>query len=57
MFLFAQKKLNEEYNFAKTQDLRFLGTTQAHHHVSQNAFFIIVTFHPKIKLQTKLFLP
>lgn len=43
-------------DFAKTKDLYFfLGTTQAHHHVSQNPFMIIGTFHPKIDLQVKLF--
>lgn len=43
-------------DFAKTKDLHFyLGTTQAHHHVSLNPFIIIGTFHPKIELQTKLF--
>ena len=43
-------------DFAKTKDLHFfLGTTQAHHHVSLNPFIIIGTFHPKIALQTKLF--
>lgn len=43
-------------DFAKTKDLHFfLGTTQAHHHVSLNPFIIIGTFHPKVELQTKLF--
>ncbi len=43
-------------DFAKTKDLHFfLGTTQAHHHVSLNPFIIIGTFQPKIELQTKLF--
>ncbi len=43
-------------DFARTKDLYFfLGTTQAHHHVSLNPFIIIGTFHPKIDLQTKLF--
>lgn len=43
-------------DFAKTKDLHFfLGTTQAHHHVSLNPFIIIGTFHPKIELQGKLF--
>jgi len=43
-------------DFAKTKDLHFfLGTTQAHHHVSLNLFIIIGTFQPKIELQTKLF--
>ena len=43
-------------DFAKTKDLHlFLGTTQAHHHVSLNPFMIIGTFHPKIELQGKLF--
>lgn len=43
-------------DFAKTKDLYFfLGTTQAHHHVSQNPFMIIGTFHPKIENQMKLF--
>ncbi len=47
------KYLND---FAKTKDLHFfLGTTQAHHHVSLNPFIIIGTFHPKIEIQTKLF--
>jgi hypothetical protein len=42
--------------FAKTKDLHFfLGTTQAHHHVSLNPFIIIGTFQPKIDLQMKLF--
>jgi hypothetical protein len=44
------------YDFAKTKDLHFfLGTTQAHHHVSLNLFVIIGTFHPKIELQGRLF--
>ncbi|MCU0416338.1 MAG: hypothetical protein MUE33_04040 [Cytophagaceae bacterium] len=43
-------------DFAKTKDLHFfLGTTQAHHHVSLNPFMIIGTFQPKIDLQGKLF--
>lgn len=43
-------------DFAKTKDLYFyLGTTQAHHHVSTNPFMIIGTFHPKIENQMKLF--
>jgi hypothetical protein len=43
-------------DFAKTKDLHFfLGTTQAHHHVSLNPFVIIGTFHPKIELQERLF--
>ena len=43
-------------DFAKTKDLYFfLGTTQAHHHVSLNPFMIIGTFHPKVVLQGKLF--
>ena len=43
-------------DFAKTKDLYFyLGTTQAHHHVSINPFIIIGTFQPKIELQGKLF--
>ncbi len=43
-------------DFAKTKDLYlFLGTTQAHHHVSLNPFIIIGTFHPKKIIQTKLF--
>lgn len=43
-------------DFAKTKDLHFyLGTTQAHHHVSLNPFMIIGTFHPKIEIQGKLF--
>ncbi len=43
-------------DFAKTKDLHFfLGTTQAHHHVSLNPFIIIGTFQPKIDLQMKLF--
>lgn len=43
-------------DFAKTKDLYFfLGTTQAHHHVSRNPFMIIGTFHPKKELQGKLF--
>ena len=43
-------------DFAKTKDLYFfLGTTQAHHHVSLNPFIIIGTFYPKVELQTKLF--
>lgn len=43
-------------DFAKTKDLYFfLGTTQAHHHVSLNPFMIIGTFHPKKELQTSLF--
>ncbi len=43
-------------DFAKTKDLHFfLGTTQAHHHVSLNPFIIIGTFQPKIELQMKLF--
>jgi hypothetical protein len=43
-------------DFAKTKDLHFfLGTTQAHHHVSHNPFIIIGTFHPKIETQAKLF--
>ena len=43
-------------DFAKTKDLHFfLGTTQAHHHVSLNPFIIIGTFQPKIELQGKLF--
>lgn len=43
-------------DFAKTKDLHFyLGTTQAHHHVSLNPFMIIGTFHPKIELQGRLF--
>lgn len=48
---------NKYFNdFAKTKDLYFfLGTTQAHHHVSLNPFVIIGTFHPKIELQGKLF--
>lgn len=33
----------------------FLGTTQAHHHVSLNPFIIVGTFHPKKEIQTKLF--
>ncbi len=48
-----KKYLND---FAKTKDIHFfLGTTQAHHHVSLNPFIIIGTFQPKIELQTKLF--
>lgn len=48
-----KKYLND---FAKTKDIHFfLGTTQAHHHVSINPFIIIGTFQPKIELQTKLF--
>ncbi len=43
-------------DFAKTKDLHFfLGTTQAHHHVSLNPFLIVGTFHPKIELQGRLF--
>lgn len=43
-------------DFAKTKDLHFfLGTTQAHHHVSLNPFLIIGTFQPKIDLQGRLF--
>lgn len=43
-------------DFARTKDIHlFLGTTQAHHHLSLNPFIIIGTFHPKIELQTKLF--
>jgi hypothetical protein len=43
-------------DFARTKDLHFfLGTTQAHHHVSHNPFIIIGTFHPKIETQAKLF--
>lgn len=43
-------------DFAKTKDLHFfLGTTQAHHHVSLNPFIIIGTFHPKPEIQGKLF--
>ena len=43
-------------DFAKTKDLHFfLGTTQAHHHVSLNPFMIIGTFHPKMQIQTSLF--
>lgn len=43
-------------DFAKTKNLFFfLGTTQAHHHVSNNPFIITGTFHPKIELQGKLF--
>jgi hypothetical protein len=43
-------------DFAKTKDLYlFLGTTQAHHHVSLNPFIIIGTFHPKKMIQQKLF--
>jgi len=43
-------------DFAKIKDLHFyLGTTQAHHHVSLNPFIIIGTFHPKIELQGRLF--
>lgn len=43
-------------DFAQTKDLHFfLGTTQAHHHVSLNPFMIIGTFQPKIELQGKLF--
>lgn len=43
-------------DFAKTKDLHFfLGTTQAHHHVSLNPFMIIGTFHPKVEHQMKLF--
>jgi hypothetical protein len=43
-------------NFAKTKDLHFfLGTTQAHHHVSLNPFIILGAFHPKVDLQMKLF--
>ena len=43
-------------DFAKTKDLYlFLGTTQAHHHVSLNPFIIIGTFHPKKIIQPKLF--
>jgi len=43
-------------DFAKTKDLYlFLGTTQAHHHVSYNPFIIIGTFQPKIETQTSLF--
>lgn len=48
-----KKYLND---FAKTKDIHFfLGTTQAHHHVSLNPFIIIGIFQPKIELQTKLF--
>ena len=43
-------------DFAKTKDLHFfLGTTQAHHHVSLNPFIIIGTFHPKKNIQLNLF--
>ena len=43
-------------DFAKTKDLHFfLGTTQAHHHVSLNPFMSIGTFQPKMDLQGKLF--
>jgi hypothetical protein len=43
-------------DFAKTKDLHFfLGTTQAHHHVSMNPFMIIGTFHPKKRAQLSLF--
>ncbi len=43
-------------DFAKTKDLHFfLGTTQAHHHVSLNPFIIIGTFQPKIESQRELF--
>lgn len=43
-------------DFSQTKDLHFfLGTTQAHHHVSLNPFMIIGTFHPKIETQLKLF--
>jgi hypothetical protein len=43
-------------DFAKTKDLHlFLGTTQAHHHLSLNPFIIIGTFHPKKIIQQKLF--
>jgi hypothetical protein len=49
-------------DFAKTKNLHlFLGTTQVHHHVSNNPFIIIGTFHPKIEepkkgaIQTSLF--
>ncbi len=43
-------------NFAKTKDLHlFLGTTQAHHHVSINPFIIIGAFHPKVETQGSLF--
>lgn len=37
-------------DFARTKDLHlFLGTTQLHHHVSNNPFIIIGTFHPKME--------
>lgn len=43
-------------DFAKTKDLHFfLGTTQAHHHVSLNPFMIIGTFQPQKVTQTSLF--
>jgi hypothetical protein len=43
-------------DFSKTKDLHFfLGTTQAHHHVSLNPFMIIGTFQPMRQFQTKLF--
>lgn len=43
-------------DFSKTKDLHFfLGTTQAHHHVSLNPFMIIGTFQPKFDLQGRLF--
>jgi hypothetical protein len=42
-------------DFAKTKDLYlFLGTTQLHHHVSNNPFMIIGTFHPKIEIPAAL---
>lgn len=50
----VRKKYFED--FAQTKDLHFfLGTTQAHHHVSLNPFMIIGTFHPKIEKQGSLF--
>ncbi len=43
-------------DFSRTKDLYFfLGTTQAHHHVSKNPFIIIGAFYPKTELQGKLF--
>jgi hypothetical protein len=37
-------------DFARTKDLHlFLGTSQQHHHVSNNPFMIIGTFHPKME--------
>ncbi len=43
-------------DLAKTKDLHFfLGTTQAHHHVSLNPFIIIGAFYPKKDVQSSLF--